>query len=306
MSISDEQELLLSQLIDNELPVEQANQTLYGALDELGHVILQSESCACLKNMLQLRLAMERWRDQQPERPMVALATSPIAEDSSRLGRRLASFATAAMLGGILVAGGFYLGSFFNGSRSGESVARRSDTASQQTKVSVDATVQSPVIVTPEQRHEIAKVFALHESVVGPLNWYASDDVTIQVAPAEQGEKLQQPVAVVLRMSPLQPSQQEKAKTYVIVCRNNDPSAIELPHTASAKTVRLRLLPKATDHGVSVQYAVMVDESGSESNESALAGRRKLDLGQTSLGQLALNDRLVNVDASAWVVQDAE
>ena len=67
--------------------------------------------------------------------------------------------------------------------------------------------------------------------MAGPLSWYAADDATIQVAPAQRGEALQPPVAIVLRLScdssaagcaALSP------RTYVIVCRNGD-AAIELP-----------------------------------------------------------------------------
>ena len=90
----------------------------------------------------------------------------------------------------------------------------------------------------------------------------------------------------------------------MIVCRNNDAAAIELPQSAVAKTVRLRLLSTATNGEVNLQYAIAADGSGRGPDEAALAGRRHVGLGQTSLGQLALNDRLVNVDASAWVIQD--
>ena len=163
------------------------------------------------------------------------------------------------------------------------------------------------VIVTPEQRRDIARAFALHESVAGPLSWYAADDSTIQVAPAGKGESLRQPIAVVLRLTRDASSPSGKAAppiTYVIVCRNNDAATIELPQSAVAKAVRLRLLSTATKGEVNLQYAIAADGSDRGPNEAALAGRRHVGLGQTSLGQLALNDRLVNVDASAWVMRD--
>ena len=163
---------------------------------------------------------------------------------------------------------------------------------------------QSAIVVTPEQRREIARAFALHESVAGPLSWYAADDATIQVAPAEKKENLQQAVAVVLRLKPVRPSNDTEVKTYVIVCRENDPASIKLPQSLFASHVRLQLLSKATEKGVNLQYVVVADDPDSGWNDAALVGRRRLDLGQTSLGQLALNDRLVSVDASAWIMRD--
>ena len=166
---------------------------------------------------------------------------------------------------------------------------------------------QPVVIVSPEQRREIARAFALHESVAGPLSWYAADDSTIQVAPAQKGESLRQPIAVVLAADAgfvVSKRRGARPKTYVIVCRDNDAATIELPQSAVAKTVRLRLLSTAANGEVSLQYAIAADGSGRGPDEAALAGRRHVGLGQTSLGQLALNDRLVNVDASAWVIQD--
>ena len=71
-----------------------------------------------------------------------------------------------------------------------------------------------------------------------------------------------------------------------------------------AKTIRLRLLSTESHGEVNLQYVLDVDESDLGPDEAALAGHRHLGFSQTSLGQLAMNDRLVNVDASAWVLQD--
>jgi hypothetical protein len=215
-------------------------------------------------------------------RAIVALPPARPAGSAPRLRWRVTSLAAAAVLGGVLVAGGYYL-----------------DRASPRH--------QPVVLVTPEQRREIARVFALHESVAGPLSWYAADDATIQVAPAQKGEKLQQPVAVVLRLSPDQCSTSDEAKTaktYVIVCRGNDATALELPSSAGEGSLRLRLLSRETNGQVSLQYVLAAAGSDRGRDDAALAGRRRVGLGQTSLGQLAMNDCLVNVDASAWVIRD--
>lgn len=321
MSISEEREILLSQLVDGELPVDQANQVLADVFEELAHVLDNVEAGKRLNAMLQLRRAMNPWRQQEPSRAIVALPStaaserlsgelpSPLrrgagGEGGSQSSWRVMSLAAAAVLGGILVAGGFFLGGRLGGERPGTTIAKQSDNAGALQ----EAHERHPpvIVITPEQRREIARAFALHESVAGPLSWYVADDSTIQVAPVQKGETLRQPIAIILRLVPDRSCPSDEAtppKTYVIVCRNSD-ATIELPQSAVAKTVRLRLLPTATGGEVSLQYAIAADGSDRGPDEAALAGRRHVDLRHTSLGQVALNDCLVNVDASAWVIQD--
>jgi hypothetical protein len=214
-------------------------------------------------------------------------SSHPIGKASS-FRRQAIGLAAAAVLGGILVTGGFFLG--------------------ERSKVEqplVPGSQQSVVVVSPEQRQEIANVFALHESVAGPLSWYAADDSTIQVAPVGKGESLRQPIAVVFRLIQDSTTSTREAippKTYVIVCRNSDPATIELPPSALSKAVRLRLFPTLAKGHVNLQYAISADGSELGPNGAATAGSRMLGLDQTVLGQLALNDRLVNIDASAWVI----
>jgi hypothetical protein len=64
------------------------------------------------------------------------------------------------------------------------------------------------------------------------------------------------------------------------------------------------LLPTATNGQVNLQYAIAADGSDRGPDEAAMAGRRNVGLGQTALGQLAMNDCMVDVDASAWVIPD--
>ncbi len=312
MSISAEREILLSQLVDGELPADQANRVLAGVFDELGDVLDDSEAGSKLRAMLQLRQALEPWRRQEPPKTIVAPPRThhaprdgfPQAEREEYVGvmdfltrsvRSTVGLATAALVGGILVAGGFYLGSRHVNPPQGQVADRPS------------AVMPSLVTVTPEQRSEIARAFSLHESVAGPLSWYAADDSTIQVAPAQKGETLRQPIAVILHLAgdrSCAGGEAMPAKSYTIVCRSNEAATIELPQAGAAQTVHLRLLSTAANGQVNLQYALAADGSDRGLEEAALAGRRHIGLDQTSLGQLALNDCLVNVDASAWVISD--
>jgi len=344
MSLSEEKRILLSQLVDGELPLDQANQVLAEIFAELGHVLGDVEAGVELNAMLQLRRAMNPWRQQEPPKPMAALPmpaeglsasacrsrqngkavqsewirgkeqvrdavphpppfslalSNLVAGDHApnvtrRLRRRRAwwalSLVSAAAIGGILASGGFLVGSRFAAQRP------------------VAPTVApSTIIVTPERQREIAEAFNLHESVAGPLNWYAADDSTILISPAQKSEAARQPIAVVLRLVPDASSpcdQPIPAKTYVIVCRNSDPVAIQLPPSAFAAGLRLRLLTTATGGQVKLQYFLVADGAERGLEDAALVGHRQVGLGETSLGQLALKDCLVNIDASAWVMQE--
>jgi hypothetical protein len=283
MSLSEEKKILLSQLVDGELPVDEANRALAEVFDDLAHVLGSSESAKQLHAMLQLRRAFDPWRRQEPVKSVVTPAIERAHHRWSML-----SLASAALVGGILVAGGFFLGGLYKNMPQDVPLAR-----------------PSAVVVTPEQRRDIAQAFALHESVAGPLGWYAADDTTIQVAPAEQGETLRMPIAVVLRLSrvsSLPNGTFAQPKTYVIVCRNSGAATIELPSSPMAPNLRLRLISTVADGQVKLQYALAAAGSARGLENAALVGGRRVGLDQTSLGQLALNDRLVNVDASAWVL----
>ncbi len=56
---------------------------------------------------------------------------------------------------------------------------------------------------------------------------------------------------------------------------------------------------------VNLQYALAANSNQPGPDESAaVVGGRRIGLSQTPLGQLALNDRLMNVNASAWVIPE--
>ncbi len=286
MSASEEREQLLSQLVDGELSPDQVNGVLTDVFDELAHMLGDDEASRKLHAMLQLRQVLNPWRIQEPVKTIVLPSARPGGVFSSH-GRFL-SLAAAAVLGGILVTGGFFVGERF------------------RAHPLIAPVASGPVtIITPEQRQEIARAFALHESVAGPLSWYASDDATIQVAPAKKGETLRRPIAVVLRFARDASSAVDEfvpPKTYIIVCRNDGPETIELPASAIAKKLRLRLVSTEINGQISLQYALATNGSGNPEDGAALVGRRCVGDNQTLLGQLAFNNCLVNVDASAWVL----
>ena len=85
-------------------------------------------------------------------------------------------------------------------------------------------------------------------------------------------------------MTPALLSNSKEAKTYVIVCRSNDAASIELPQSAMAKTSRLRLLSTVSHGEVNLQYVLAVEGSDRAAGDAALAGQRRLGLGQTGLG----------------------
>lgn len=295
MTLPEEQDLLLSQLVDQELPTDAACQLLLEVLDD-------AETRQRLQAMLQLRHAFCSWRKQEPRGTIVAVAPERSAAASSSRGR-LMSLAAAALLGGVLVSAGFLLGGRFLDKRPAMPIAESPAALMPHAPGASGEKPQAVLVVTPEQRREIARAFALHESVAGPLSWYVSDDSTIKIAPAATTEEKQPPVAVVLRLTPAPACKGSQAKTYIIVCRNNDPAAIELPQSEVARNVFFRLLPTAGDSKVDLQYAISTDGADRRGG-AALVGHRKVGLGQTSLGQLALDDCLVNVEASSWVVRD--
>jgi hypothetical protein len=240
--------------------------------------------------MLELRQATNQWRRQETPKAILAVARpQPIGRTWHV--KRILILASAAMLGGVLVAGGFCLGN------------RNHNAATPAELIAPHAVA----IVTPDQRREIAEAFRLHESVAGLLSWYAADESTILIAPSQNSETTRQPIAVVLRLAKAFSNAQNdatSAKTYVIVCRNNDPATIELPPSAIAKKLRLRLISTEVDGQIKLQFALGAGGSQGGPDDAFLVGRRNVDNGgQTSLGQLAMNDCCVNVDASAWTLR---
>ena len=154
------------------------------------------------------------------------------------------------------------------------------------------------VRVTPEQMQQVAKVFALHESVAGPLAWYAADDQNIRLASARGAATGQSPIAVLLRLESDVPG--SVARTLVIVCREDAPAVIELP--ADEAGLRVYLAPKIANGKIEMHYAIAAEGDSRQGVFASLTGRRRLGLAEASLGQLAMGDRILNVGAAAWAL----
>jgi hypothetical protein len=269
---------VLSELVDGELSSDQTNEVLLAVLDD-------EADRERLKSQIHLRQTYQAWRTQQlPQSVSVISQQDPAARRGGRIWH-LGGLAAAALIGGLLVTVGFWA-------------------ASNMGKAPVAIANPAPAAVMPEQMRQVASVFALHESVAGPLKWYAADDQKIQLASAQAGQINQRPVAVQFRIGPAgaKPSQM---RSYIIVCRDKESATIEFPQAGGASIVRMRLLPDLRDGKVNIRYAITMDRpEQDEETSSALSGQRLVDLRHTSLGQIAMAGQLVNVDASAWVIPE--
>lgn len=278
--MTENDEILFSQLADGELPSDQANELLLRVLDE-------PPGREKLGEILRLRQATTGWRTRQPLRPVMVVAAPPRAIHRRRTSWRIGSLAVAACIGGLLVVAGFWLTGLMSGPFQ-PSEKRR--------------TTMAAVRVTPEQMQEVAEVFALHESVAGPLAWYAADDQNIWLASARGAATGQSPIAVLLRLESDVPG--SVARTLVIVCREDARAIIELPAESSDRAgLRVYLSPRTINGKVEIQYAIAVDGQSQQAPLASLSGQRRLGLSEARLGQLAMGDKLLNIEAAAWPIR---
>ena len=283
---SEADEILMSQLADGELTSDQVNDLLLKVLDDPAG---REE----LKQMLTLRQATAVWRNRQPDRPVMVVADRPTKVYRGHRAWQLGGLAAAACIGGVLVLAGIWAAGLMSGS----------GRLGQQAQIA-QGPVAAPAAtrVTAAQMQQVAEVFALHESVAGPLAYYAADDQNSSMAPVRGAGAPSRPIAMILKLGPT--SAGGKARTYVIVCRDKEPTAIELPaESPNQGGLRVYLTPQAVDGHVDVQYAISVEGDKQRPVQASLGGERRVGLTETSLGQLAMGDRLVNVEASAWRIR---
>ncbi|HUW99458.1 MAG TPA: hypothetical protein VMY35_00635 [Phycisphaerae bacterium] len=279
---NERDEILMSQLADGELSSDQANELLLSVLDA-------PADREKLKALLRFRQTTVGWRTRQPPRPVMVVAERPRASRRSHMARHMGGLAVAACVGGLLALAGIW-----GAGRLGSPVRQ---------------TYRWPTVaqVTPEQMRQVAMIFALHESVAGPLAWYAADDQNIRLASAGGTEAGQTPIAVLLKLGPADPNAArstgsgQAARTLVIVCREDRSAVIELPAESPGRAgLRMYFTPRTVNGKVEMQYAIAVDGDPTQAVQASLAGRRRIGLTETSLGQLALGEKVLNVEASAW------
>lgn len=268
-------EALMSHFVDGELPSDQANALLLSVLDH-------PESRETLKDLLRLRQATEEWRSKSPARPVLVVAPQPIVKRRTRGMWRAGSMALAACVGGLLVLTGIWAAGGFRGGPAGAGPGK----TEQVLRVSAD------------QIQHVATAFELHESVAGPLAWYADDEQNIRVAAAKPTDARRTPVGVLLRLASSDPN--VPARTLVIVCRQDQPAVIDLPRESGGRdALRVCLTPREVDGGVQMQYAIAMDGATQEPL-ATLSGQRNLGLTEASLGQLAADGKLLSIEAAAW------
>lgn len=284
--MNEHDEILLSQLADGELPGDRANELLLGVLDAPA----EREK---LKGLLRLRQATVGWRAMQPQRPVMVVSERPQSFHRGRIAWRVSSLAVAACVGGLLVLTGIWAAGWLGKTvRTGDQwqVAPRPDAPPAVAQVS------------PEQMQQVAKIFALHESVAGPLAWYAADDQNIRLASARGADAGQQPIGVLLKLESATPG--AAARTLIIVCRNDQPAIIELPAESGDRAgLRVYLMPRVINGKVDMQYAIAVDGQSQQGLLASLSGQRRLGLSESPLGQLATGDRVLNIEAAAWAIR---
>lgn len=276
------EEQRLSEMVDGELPADDACRLLLKVLED-------QESRTTLREMLELRLLHAPWRRLEPKSLVISSATRPASEKPRSWLRQLPGLCASAIVGGLLVLAG---GLLFRGGPSEKENGTHRDAG------------HKPAVVSTQQMQEVAQVFAFHESVAGPLKWFAAGDKTIQLAPADASEANRRPVAVRLRIRADQSNGPRVTKEFTIVCREREPTTIRL--SSDGSRFRVSLIPTVRDGRVYMQYAIECERFAGSRNPAALLGNRVVALQQTPLGQFALGDRLIDVDANAWPLQSAK
>ena len=88
---------------------------------------------------------------------------------------------------------------------------------------------------------------------------------------------------------------------YVVICREGERVRVRFPYAdAPMHFTDIELAPRLRNGTVDVRYTITVGgQTGPEQAWGSLAGRSQLGEAQKRLGQVALNDRVLLVSASA-------
>jgi hypothetical protein len=275
-------DLRLSELVDGELDRDGANALLLETLDD-------AEARERLKGLLRLRHVLAPWRRQEPRCVQV-----PVAPASGRSGSRsqAAGYAVAAAIGGLLVMGGFML------ARS----PGRDDPGHAKTPM-VGRGQQD---LSPETVHQMAQVFAFHESVGGPLKWYASDDQEVQLASFDGTRPPGEPVVVFLDL--VGDDASNVGRRYMVVCRAGQQAAVDFPAgPGDLPAVRFQLLPSLRGGDINLRYVVDLRAKGDGQKQwVSLAGQNALGRKPLQLGVVVLHGHRFTIAASSGRLNPAQ
>jgi hypothetical protein len=276
-------DLRLSELVDGELDRDEANAVL---LDTLDDAVARER----LKGLLRLRHVLAPWRRQEPRCVQVPISMGS-ASARSRARGQAAGYAIAAAIGGLLVMGGFML-------------ARSPDREKSRPTATTAGWVQPDL--SPETVHQVARVFAFHESVGGPLKWYASDDREVQLASFDGARSLGEPVVVFFDFAGDDAS--KAGRRYVVVCRAGQQAAVTFPAgPGDLPAVRLQMLPSMHGGNINLRYVVDLRAAGTgEEQWVSLAGQNDFGRKPLQLGTVVLHDRRFTVAASAGQLTPAQ
>ena len=269
-------ELELSQLVDGELDNDRANVVLRRALDD-------DRARDRLRSLLDLRQALASWRRQSPPHSLFVEASGPAARRAVRW-RAASGLAAAAVLGGMLVAGGFLLAGR----------PARDGGGARQPVEWVGA-----VIASDDVRHA-ASAFALHESVAGPLSWFAVDERNVQFELENRRPDGGTPVAVFLTLSSA--DGRTAAKTnYMIVCRSDERASVQFTALPDGlPPCHVALAPTPRGDVIDMRYAIRLDQpAGRASAWASLAGQHALDKTHKRLGEIVVDGHTIVVSAGA-------
>ncbi len=215
----------LSQLADGELGDRAAAETMRATPDD-------SDARERFNSHLRLRLLTADWRERTG--PPATFLRMSVLRTSAPASRPAVGVLAATLAGGLLVLAGVWAGR----QTAPETAAPLADFAPSE-------------VISPDRRRQVAEVFAFHESVAGPLDWYAADDEAIRLGtspPRNDDHAAGRPIAVVLRLAA---GGSGAAHECVIVCCDGVPVTIPLPQRdPAAPSARLYLSPSLGREGV--------------------------------------------------------
>ena len=269
-------ELRLSELVDGELDRDEANALLLETLDD-------AQARAQLKGLLQLRHVLAKWRRQSP--PGVRLPMLVRSVRRSLLSQP-AGYAAAAAIGGLLVMSGFLLA--------------RSPGRNAAERTAPSAMVLHRQELSPETVRQTAQVFAFHESVGGPLKWYASDDRQVQLASFDEPRSLGEPIVVYLDLV-ADASAGAASRQYTVVCRAGQQATMDFPaEPGKVPGVQIQMLPSLRGGEVELRYIVDLHApKASRERWVSLAGQNVLGRQPMKLGVAVLDGHHFTLVASS-------